>query len=143
MSNYKEITIRLEKISEYLKVLKFLKNKCSLEDFKNDPVLKGALERYFQLSAEASIDIGEIVISEKKLRTPLSHREVFDILGSEKIISIALAESFSEIAGFRNILVHDYVEIDLDRMYEYLQNNLNDFDKFIKAIARFLKKEYK
>ena len=139
MSNYKEITIRLEKISEYLKVLKFLKNKCSLKDFKNDPVLKGALERYFQLSAEASIDIGEIIISEKKLKTPLSHREVFDILGSEKIISITLAESFSEIAGFRNILVHDYVEIDLERMYEYLQNNLNDFDKFIKATAKFLK----
>lgn len=139
MSNYKEITIRLEKISEYLKVLKFLKNKCSLKDFKNDPVLKGALERYFQLSAEASIDIGEIIISEKKLKTPLSHREVFDILGSEKIISITLAESFSEIAGFRNILVHDYVEIDSERMYEYLQNNLNDFDKFIKAIAKFLK----
>ena len=140
MSNYKEITIRLEKISEYLKVLKFLKNKCSLKDFKNDPVLKGALERYLQLSAEASIDIGEIIISEKKLKTPMSHREVFDILENEKIIPTLLAKNFLKIAGFRNILVHDYVEIDLNRMYEYLQNDLSDFDRFIKAIAKFLKK---
>ena len=139
MSNYKEITIRLKKIGEYLKVLKFLK-KRSLEDFKNDFVLKGALERYLQLSAEASIDIGEIIISEKKLRTPMSHREVFDILGDERIISALLAKNFSEIAGFRNILVHDYVEIDVNKMYEYLQNDLSDFDKFIKAIAKFLKK---
>ena len=38
--------------------------------------------------------------------------------------------------------MHDYVKIDLNKMYNYLQNDLDDFSKFIKAIAIFLKKEY-
>lgn len=143
MSSYQEIFIRLEKLKEYLKILKELKKKCSLNDFKRDKVLLGALERYLHLSAEAAIDIGEIIISEKELGAPLFNREIFEILGKEKIFSPALAKNLGNMAKFRNILVHDYVEIDLEKIYYYLQNDLTDFDKFIKSIAKFLKKEAK
>lgn len=141
MSNCQEIIIRLEKLKEYLKILKELRKKCNLSDFKRDNVLRGALERYLQLSAEAAIDVGEIIINEERLRMPDASREVFEMLGEHKIISPKLADSFIKIVGFRNILVHDYVKLDLKKMYNYLQNDLDDFDKFIKAIARFLKKQ--
>ncbi|MDO8592860.1 MAG: DUF86 domain-containing protein [bacterium] len=140
MSNYKELVIRLEKLREYLKILKELKEKCALADFKRDNVLRGALERYLQLSAEAAIDIGEIIISELMLETPMSHKEIFEIMGKEKIIPPLLAVRFCDIAKFRNILVHDYVKLDLEKMYDYLRNDLADFKKYIIAIAKFIKK---
>lgn len=140
MSNYKEIIIRLEKIKEYLKILEELRKKCSLADFQKDKILKGALERYLQLAAEAAIDIGEIIISELKLPAPVTSKEIFEILGNKKIIPSKLADNFYNIAKFRNILVHDYVNIDLQKMYEYLKNDLGDFEKLIVAIAKFLKK---
>lgn len=138
MSNHKEIIKRLSKLKEYSSSLKHLK-KFSLNEFKGDKFLCYTLERVFHLSAEASIDIGEIIISELDLNSPEFNRDVFRILGEAKIIPKKLADNFQEIAKFRNILVHDYVEIDIDKMYEYLQNDLSDFDKFIKAIAKFLK----
>lgn len=140
MSNYKEIVLRLEKIKEYLKVLADLKKKCKLADFAKDKILRGALERYLQLAAEAAIDIGEIIISELELPAPITNKEIFEILGRQKIISLKLAKNFSEIAKFRNILVHDYIELDLKKMYDYLQQDLDDFAKYIAAIAKFLKK---
>lgn len=140
MSNYKEITLRLEKIREYLKILLDLRKKCSLADFKKDKVLRGALERYLQLASEAAIDIGEIIISELKLPAPATNKEIFEILGKQKIIPLKLANNFSNIAKFRNILVHDYLEIDLQKMYNYLQKDLSDFEKFIMAVAKFVKK---
>lgn len=66
--------------------------------------------------------------------------EVFEILGKQKIIPAKLAGNFSNLAKFRNILVHDYVDVDLQKIYNYLQNDLGDFEKFIMALAKFLKK---
>ena len=140
MSNIKEIIIRLGKMKDALKVLIDLRKRCTLDDFKHDPVLRGALERYLQLAAESAIDIGEIIIAELDLKSPMNNRDVFEILGEAKIISPALAKKFVNVAKFRNVLVHDYVKVDLEKLYSYLRNDLEDFDKLIKAISKFLKK---
>lgn len=41
--------------------------------------------------------------------------------------------------GFRNLLVHEYEAVDPSRVYQYLQDNLNDFDRFFEQIAQYLK----
>jgi uncharacterized protein YutE (UPF0331/DUF86 family) len=140
MGNFNEIAIRLEKLKSNLKILRKLK-KFRKDEILKDDFMRGALERYMQLSAEISMDVGEIIISEEELEAPFFHREIFEILGKEEILSKELASTFSEIAKFRNVLVHDYMKIDFDKMYSYLQNDLGDFEKFIKAIARYLKKK--
>ncbi|HCG98415.1 MAG TPA: hypothetical protein DE036_00970 [Actinobacteria bacterium] len=43
------------------------------------------------------------------------------------------------IAGFRNILIHEYVEIDIEKVYEYLQKVPEQFDEFRSYIGKFLK----
>ena len=42
------------------------------------------------------------------------------------------------MAGFRNILVHEYLEIDRHRVYRALRDDLGDFEKFIKAVSKRL-----
>jgi uncharacterized protein YutE (UPF0331/DUF86 family) len=42
------------------------------------------------------------------------------------------------MVNFRNILVHDYLEIDPDQVYDLLQSKLPDFDKFARAIITFI-----
>ncbi len=41
------------------------------------------------------------------------------------------------MVGFRNTLVHDYVEIDRKIVFDTLQNNLDDFKQIEKALACF------
>jgi uncharacterized protein YutE (UPF0331/DUF86 family) len=40
--------------------------------------------------------------------------------------------------GFRNTLVHAYIDIDRDIVYNVLQNNLQDIEKLNKVFAQFL-----
>ena len=43
------------------------------------------------------------------------------------------------MAGFRNLLVHDYAEVDPELVYEFLQHRVVDFEEFMKHIAAYLK----
>ena len=57
------------------------------------------------------------------------------------IVPNEFAYHFAPIAGFRNILVHEYSKVDLKEVHRHLQESLPDFDKFARYIANYLSKE--
>ena len=57
----------------------------------------------------------------------------------KKIISENLTSRLEGIAGFRNILVHEYGDIDRRRVYQYLLEKLELFNAFKKEILNWLK----
>lgn len=134
-----EILNKLERLKEYVKILNSYRGH-SVQEIKRDPTLKGAIERYLEVSLECCIDIGEMIISAKNLRKPETYKEVIEILGEESILSKEFALKFAEAIKFRNILVHMYTEIDVEKLYEILQNNIVDFDEFARYIAIYLEK---
>lgn len=139
MSFKEKIAQKLLSLREYVGYLKNYQD-CTVEDLKKDPTLRGAVERYLHLSAECVIDIAEMFISELGLRKPESYKEGIDILGEAGIIPDEFAYYFSPIAGFRNILVHEYTEIDIKEVHRHLQRDLIDFEEFAKYIAKYLNK---
>lgn len=42
------------------------------------------------------------------------------------------------MASFRNLLIHEYAEVDLVTVHDVLQNRLGDFEQFIEPIQRYL-----
>jgi len=136
--DHQSISVRLEKLKEYGSYLKgYQKN--SLTQIKKDYTLQGAICRYFQLSVECVIDIAELLISSLGLRKPATGFEAIEILGENNIIPLRFSKKFAPIVGFRNILVHDYLSIDLDKVYQHLKEDLKDFNLFAKLISNFLK----
>jgi len=79
MFDVEKIEERLRKLGEYTVYLKHYRNN-SYEVFLKDYTLRGAVERYFQLSAECVIDVCEILISDLKLRKPSTAREAIEIV---------------------------------------------------------------
>lgn len=138
MINKLNFNPKMEKLREYLSYLKGYQ-KYSADDLKKDYTLQGAVLHYLQLSIECTIDIGETIISELRLPKPEEAKEIFKILAENKIIPEDFARRFSLAAGFRNILVHEYAEVDLIKVHSYLKNNLSDFDSFAKSIAQFIR----
>ena len=131
------INHKLEKLREYTGYLKNYQ-KHSLTEIQQDHTLQGALLHYLQLSIESVLDTAELVISEKKLRKPQEAREALSILGEQHILPEDFAAKLMPMASFRNILVHEYAEVDLARVHHFLQHNLTDFDTYAKHIAAFL-----
>lgn len=135
-----EIATKLDMLREYVKILEGYQS-LKLEDLQRDFTLRGAVERYMELALECALDIGAMIISIERLRRPGKYREIIEILGKKKILPKEFADKFAPAAGFRNILVHGYAEIDIKELYNHLQNDLDDLDKFARCVARYLKKK--
>jgi len=137
MTLKEKVSAKLERLREYVGYLRGYQ-RHELEDLERDHTLRAAVERYLHLSAECVIDIAEIMIAELGLRKPEEYRESIDILGEAGIIPDEFAYHFAPIAGFRNILVHEYARVDLAEVHRHLQKDLADFEEFAKHIIQYL-----
>lgn len=135
MTNINVVENKISSIDKYLKILEGFK-KYSKEEIERDLNIKGALERYLYLAIQATIDLSEAAISYKNFRKPTTMREAFQILDENNIISNDLMNRMIKMAGFRNVVAHDYENINYDIVYDVLQNKLNDIKEFSEAISK-------
>ena len=137
MDNVDKIRIRLEKLREFQHYLKEMREVTG-DTLRNDIEMRCKAERFLELAVEACVDIAELLIIDQRLPTPEKASEAITILGDAKILDSEFAKEFSGIAGFRNILAHDYLKIDYDKVADKLNNHLDDFDTFSRQVAQFL-----
>jgi uncharacterized protein YutE (UPF0331/DUF86 family) len=128
---------RLSKLKEYVDFLKRIKV-YSKEEYLNDAFIYGASERFLHLSIECVLDISNHVIADMRLRRPESNRESFQILYENNIIDKELSVNLSDMAGVRNILVHDYIRLDRELVYDIIINHLKDIEVLIKVVTEYV-----
>lgn len=128
---------RISKLDEYIKFL-YGMNKYSKDEYLQDPMIYGSTERFLHLAIECIMDIGNHIIANMGYRKPDSNREIFEILFENKIIDSDLKVILCNMAGFRNILVHDYIKLDREIVYEIVRNNLDDMEDFRDIIIECL-----
>jgi len=132
-----EINFKLEQLGEYVGTLREYQP-YDIEEIRDNRTLRGAVERYMEISLACMIDICEMIISSEKLRRPDSYREVILILGKHDILPKDFAEKLAPAAGFRNVLVHMYADIDMNKLYSHLQEDIDDLELFAEYIAKYL-----
>lgn len=103
-----------------------------------DQTLQAVAERHLHLASEVMLDVAHHVIADRGLRYADSYREAMTILGEAGIVEPELATRLEGWMGLRNVLVHLYLDIDQERLFEVLQNELDDLDQFGAAIAGLL-----
>lgn len=131
------ITRRLQKLNEYVSLLERLRE-YPRKAVISDPFVYGNVERYLQLAIQTVIDISNYVLAEKKIHGINEYRDILEKLGSEGIIPEELASRIAPMAGLRNILVHEYLDVNHEKLYEILHHNLDDIKSFAKHIANVL-----
>ena len=132
------VQARIAKIRQYVALLKKIRGLADERSFVEDPLIYGNAERYLQLAIQALLDISNHIVADMNLKLPADSKELFDLLTRHKVLSTGLAKRLAPMAGFRNILVHEYLEIDRHRVYRVLKDDLGDFDRFIKAVSKLL-----
>jgi len=128
---------RLNKLDEYLSILHGLR-KYSFSEFIEDPEHYGSAERFLQLAIEAISDLGNHVVADLGLGVVNWYSDIPTILAESEYIDPELKDRWIQIIGFRNVLVHDYLDIDRKIVYEALQHRLDDFERLRKVFAQFL-----
>ena len=132
------VLARLGKIRQYVALLRKIRGLANESVFVKDPLVYGNAERYLQLAIQAVLDIANHIVADMNLSLPGDNKELFELLAEHKVLSTRLAKRLTPMAGFRNILVHEYLEIDRHRVYRALKDDLGDFEQFIKAVTKLL-----
>ncbi len=87
-----------------------------------------------QRAIQASIDMAAYIVSEKKLGTPQSLRDIFLLLERENLVTHLLSSKMQKMVGFRNIAVHSYQEISIDILEKVIKEHLVDFENFYSEV---------
>jgi len=134
MPEFNGIVKRLEKLAECLSKLEPLKGR-PLEEFSEDAYLRDIVERNLEVAAQCCIDIANRMISLEGMEKPSDYYGALIQLGMSGILPLEFARHLAPIAGFRNILVHGYLEIDWNQVHSNLQSldDLYKFAEFVKA----------
>ena len=96
------------------------------------------IERNLEVAAQCCLDIANRIISLEAARKPRDYYEGIIRLGEIGVLPADFARHFAPIAGFRNILVHEYLDLDWDEIYANLQT-LDDIYVFAEWVRRWLK----
>lgn len=140
MIDLKAIENRIKEIERRRSLLEDYKE-MPYEEFVSDLSIYELAIRHLQVAIQACIDIGTHIAAVKNFPDISEASQIFTILARSKVISKDLAERLTQAGGARNVIVHEYLDIDLSIIYDIIQNNLPDFEKFVYEIGEYLKKE--
>ena len=115
--------------------------KYTLDELLRDRDKKNMVLHAMLVSIQSAIDISSHLIAESGLKRPASYRETFELLDQAGIIPRELADELSDLAGFRNVLVHIYWDLDMHEIYSILQNDLKTLRSYRDIVKELLRKD--
>ncbi len=111
------------------------------DEILNDSTLLGSVKYNLIIAIQGCIDICNHIIAKKGGRAPQDYGDCFRLMAELGVLEKDFASRLIRMAKFRNLLIHLYWEVDNERVYQMLNENLDDIDRFLDAIGSYLKKE--
>ena len=92
------------------------------------------VEHTLQIAIQAALDVASHIVSDERLGEPETNRALFDLLARAGKLPADLAATLRDMAGFRNVIVHGYQDVDLAVVEDVLRNHLGDLLAFVAAV---------
>ena len=127
---------RLRELSKRLKRIE-AKRPPSAAALARDEDLQDILSRNLSLAIQTCIDIAAHLCAAHG-QVPQTAGDAFVQLGKLKLVDKGLAQRLQLAAGFRNVLVHEYTEVDWDIVLRAARSGTRDLEAFGKAVVALL-----
>jgi uncharacterized protein YutE (UPF0331/DUF86 family) len=131
------VSKHFEDIAASLRVLETFKP-IPFESFAADPKTHWAVEKGLERCIQDVLDVSAHILAAIGGPVPDEYASLLVELGKKGVLPQEFASRMAPMAGFRNILVHRYLDVDLREVYDALQNRLDDFRAFARYIVQFL-----
>ena len=132
---------RLDFIKSEIQFLKQYVLSKNVEEIKTSPILKRLLERSYQLIIEAIIDTCRHIVSAKGWGPAYQASDFIKKCYEHSVINSEIHNYFTKAIKLRNVIVHRYLDIDYDVLYEEAKKLINNAKEFEKQIVNYLKKK--
>jgi len=134
----KEIMLeRLYQLERNVVELEKFRQKYTANDIVNDIQIQWALRYGLFESIQIVIDVSCHLSSKYNLGNPKTYSECIELLAKENYLSKDILGNLLGMVGLRNILIHEYVSVDLEKLYSLL-NLINDFKIFAENIKNYI-----
>ncbi len=91
----------------------------------------------FVVAIECCVDVGQHLCAVQGWGPPSTNADTFRILSEHAVLPADLAARMVQASGFRNVLVHEYVEVRDDIVVANLART-SDIRQFVAAVADWL-----
>jgi uncharacterized protein YutE (UPF0331/DUF86 family) len=115
--------------------------KVTPRDLQRDMDLLWIVERGLESIIQNLLDISAHLLSSRFKNQWEDYSELIERMGIHGILPEDFASQIKGMAGFRNVLVHDYMEVDLSIVSDVINNRLEDFEGFIKYVVDYLERD--
>lgn len=126
---------KLAELEEYREQIREFSS-VSIEEYSGDWKIRRIVERTLQIMIELCIDVAGHIISDRKLRVPISYADTFKSLWEAGLITSDTLDIMGKMAKFRNIVVHQYDVINTVIVITILRKHLDDFLVFRDAVLK-------
>lgn len=128
-----ELTEKLKHLEDNISTLKEIKSTVSLDDLKVNKRYEWEVRYGLFESIQIVIDISCKISAYYNLGNPKSYKECVELLLKHNYISQEVSKKVISMVGLRNLLVHEYIQIDDEKLYQFLAY-LDDFILFVNNI---------
>jgi len=108
------------------------------ENLSHDIREQRFIEHTLQIAIQAALDTASHIVSDRRLGEPESNRGLFELLRRDGWIDEDLHRTLSEMAGFRNVLVHGYAEVDVEIVRYVVEHRLDDLVRYVGSVRKRL-----
>jgi uncharacterized protein YutE (UPF0331/DUF86 family) len=142
MPNWEIIEQNIQNMEEALAQFGKYRN-ISFNEFQKDLSLVWIVEKGLEILIQNLLDIGAHLLASEIKNDWEDYGEVILKLGKHGVIPQEFVDQIKGMAGLRNILIHEYLRIDLNKLFDYLKYRLEDFIQFIRYIREYQRSSLK
>lgn len=142
MPNWEIIEQPIQNMEEALAQLGKYRN-ISFNEFQKDLSLVWIVEKGLEILIQNLLGIGAHLLASEIKNDWEDYGEVILKLGKHGVIPQEFVDQIKGMAGLRNILIHEYLRIDLNKLFDYLKYRLEDFVQFIRYIREYQRSSLK
>lgn len=113
----------------------------SPEELRADRTALLAVEHALQRAIQNVLDIGTHILVSAGVNDWDDYQGVIQKLGEKGLIPLEFARRIGDMAGMRNILVHAYTDVDVEKIRDVLRDELDDFNVFAGYIVDYLEEQ--
>ena len=95
------------------------------------------VQRGLQLCAQNALDFATHLAASAGRDVP-DYAAAIERMGDLGVLPPEFAARFRPVAGFRNVIVHGYLDVDLGMVHRLLNEHLDDFAEFARHVNRQL-----
>jgi uncharacterized protein YutE (UPF0331/DUF86 family) len=111
----------------------------SIDEFVSDSRNPSSAESYLRRGLEALLDLGRHILAKGFGRGVVQYKEIPAALSEYGVIDAADTTLMTDLAGYRNRLVHFYDEVSHEELYDICTRQLEDVERVLDAILSWLR----